>query len=264
MTERSDRRYCQVKGCRRWWVYEPRRHAHRYCDKCRDSYQRKRETASPEARQRALAVNRKNTSDLCDDRVGLRGASPLPNGYCERCTDLPARKGFSFCMQCSVCERCGKNKPETGVGRCRACRLLMNAQQNVRSKRPIEKRKRAAYNRLPKVVSARNEHRIKRRSDPKYMEKELAYNRKRRRIAYWSPERVTAMARRVCARLGCTKRLSQKKRSGASYCSDTCLRHAYNARRQDCYRSDPEYRERALERSLEYGRERRRNAAPVK
>ena len=185
---------------------------------------------SLEARQRRKAASRERDATIRADRAGFKGASPLPNGLCERCVDRPARKNFSICMQCSVCAQCGKNKPEIGTSTCRACRLKRTAQQNARNKHPIKKEKIAAYRQRPEVKSRNNERRRKHRSDPKYMAKELAYNRLLRRTNY-AKEREVTRARRVCARLGCTKLLVGKQ-STAIYCSAKCQQKAGYARRK--------------------------------
>ena len=226
-TALTERRYCQRKGCRRWWVFDPIRKRpgvpRRYCDKCRDSSKRRREAASPGVRQRELARSREKTADYTDDRVGLRVDRPY--GPCERCLDHPARKGFSFCMKCSVCAACGKNKPEIGRFRCRVCRLSRNESERANNRLPAVKSRRAAYLKRPEVKASIDESRRRREADPQFKEKRRA----RWRVAYHSPERVAAMARRVCALRGCTKLLAGRN-ANAIYCSEPCNQRAYKER----------------------------------
>ena len=237
MSERSERRYCQTKGCRGWWVHDltikhpgqPRR----YCDKHRKSYNRWLEGLSPEARQRNTAKNSEALTDLFDARVGLRVDRPRNTLVpCEFCLDRPARKGYSICMQCSVCVWCAKNKPETGKSYCRACKLAHRESALVRSRLPGEKAKRALYHQRPEVKASVNENRRKRyASDPKFRETLIASSRKfgrESRIAHRL--RVVAMDRRVCAQRGCTKRLAGKIAT-AIYCSASCKNKVLYARR---------------------------------
>ena len=129
MTERSERRYCQRKGCRGWWVHVPRLRGgmnRLYCEKCRLS-RRSNVIVSPETRQRRLIEGRRRKAGIREDRVGLRVDRPrYPRVPCERCMERPARENFSYCMKCSVCAFCGKGKPEKGRWFCRACRLSRN------------------------------------------------------------------------------------------------------------------------------------------
>ena len=227
MTEREERRYCQWKGCRSWWVVDPTiklgGRPRRFCKPCQYLKRREKRAQSPEERQRRLAASRESIAALRDDRVGLRVDHPrYPTVPCERCLERPARKRFSFCMKCSVCARCGKNKPEIGRWNCRACRLSWNSSVRARLKLPGVKEARDAYmeayrNRtgVKEVLSERRKKLYN--SDSRYREKVLARNR----IAFRFPERVAAMARRVCAQPGCTKRLAGK-RIGTIYCSRPC------------------------------------------
>ena len=233
----SERIYCQSKGCRGWWVHDAskRRGGQRrlYCGKHQDSYKRWQEGLSPEALRRRKAAVRKKLADQEDDRVGLRVDRPrYPRVPCERCLDRPARNGFSFCMQCSVCAACGKNKPEIKKCICRACKLAHREYALVRSRLPGEKAKKAVYHQRPEVKASVNENRRKRyASDPKFRETLIASSRKfgrKSRIAHRL--RVVAMDRRVCAQRGCTKRLAGKIAT-AIYCSKSCSEKARYARR---------------------------------
>ena len=245
MTSLPDRRYCQREGCRGWWAHDliikrtgpPRR----YCKKCIRSWWKL--LASPESRSRYLRRAGASFADVHDDRVGLRVDRPY--GPCERCLDRPARKSFSFCMQCSVCASCGKNKPETGSWRCRTCRLSQRERARERSKLPEQKAKRSAYDKSPKVKDLKNKRdRERRRNDPKYREKRLAKDMKRTRTA--RAERNAVTARRVCGRTGCTTRLFGRN-ANSIYCSQKC-----GARER--YSSNPEHREKIKARVREWRR----------
>ena len=232
--KRSERRYCHRKGCRGWWVHDPskKRTSHtprRYCKKCSSSWDRwLNEVASPEALQRKIVRNRKNVAGIREDRVGLPIDRPrYPSVPCDRCLARPARKGFSFCMKCSVCTSCGKNKPKTGVSKCRACSLSQEARRRAKRELPGEREKIAAaeyaYRQRPEIKARRSERNKKRyerqASDPKLWEKKLASDRKHKRIARL---RVLAvMDKRICARPGCTQCLVGRD-AKAIYCSDTC------------------------------------------
>ena len=238
----SERRYCQRKGCRERWVHDLIRKRtgapRRYCKKCMHSMQRWRnEVASPEALQRRADRDRKYYADVLDKRVGLRVDRPLcPRVPCERCMRRPARKGFSFCMQCSACLSCGKNKPEIGVMLCRACKLSRKMNRDEWRKRPGVKEKirsyssayDAAYYKRPGVRDRKIEYARKRyAADSRFRKKYLASRRKRKGIARL---RVQAkLDKRVCAERDCTKRLVGKIAS-AIYCSGAC---GQRARRKD-------------------------------
>ena len=142
----GERRYCQRKGCRGWWVHKPRQwpggRPRRYCEECNTTQTWLKELASPGLAQRHIVKRRESFDGLEDDRIGFRvDRSRNPRVPCERCLDRPARKGFSFCMQCSVCARCGRNKPEIGRRRCRSCRLALNEYKRAKRKTSWRKRK---------------------------------------------------------------------------------------------------------------------------
>ena len=127
-----ERRYCQVNGCRGWWVHGPSLGGRpRYCKKC--SMERRRKAGREWAR------------DLWWNRVGRRIEGRLSR--CEMCCSRPSRLGFSFCLPCSFCCWCGENKPRTKSSRCDRCHKESNKQ---RIKSRLKKAKQRTKTRKPR------------------------------------------------------------------------------------------------------------------
>ena len=203
---------------------------------------------------------REYRKDIIFNRVGERVGN---NGieqprWCDFCGENRPRKGWTVCMSCASCERCGKGKPEYwGLSTCGNCRDKMLAalkHPDVRKKDALKKadlRKDPAYREKHRAAGRKYWQKNKNKINKKRVEKTLKA-KTRRKCAYdycsniipreakalrvycdskcndRANRSVILVKNKLCSASDCSNLISPDARPSQKYCSTTCNHRQYS------------------------------------
>ena len=205
-------RTCKTDGCDvllDWLKSDGSRTGARYCKPC----VKKRSSTRWVEDRKWQAVN----------RVGVRLAHTRDNRPpCDVCFHRLARIGFSFCMKCSVCRVCGKNKPRSKYSTCADCYKRKLRRRIARYHAQGGKQWHREYGQRNK--NRLNQYRRNRyANDPEFRRKRLDSSKKRSK-----EKRLSEKSPRPC--LECGSVIPIEAPSHKKYCCERCQKKAASVR----------------------------------
>ena len=229
------RRVCARKGCRRWWLpTDMKRESRRiYCTPAHRlsiAELAARETERKRHDSRTRVRVREVKAAIKWDRIGDSRTDDEPM-RCVKCLGRRARKGFTFCLPCSTCQRCGNAPPRSRVMDCDRCCARAATAVRKRLADPVIRAKKNAAARKRYVPDAEDAARRRKRYaiDPDFRARALA-----RAAKLWATDpayrnRHRAVSRRYAAKRYATPAYRQRRATPAYRAKHNAANRKYQA-----------------------------------